>query len=150
VPTLARGGRAVAAALGAALLLPACSDDATGPREGSRLAEVTGDTSGSFDLGTVRVGERVSLRVTVGDVLSPESFVVPPRDTAGEPLLVLSNLRPVSAGDEVQVVGIVRVFRYDDLADDYELADPTAYAAFELQEFLVADVVDPDLPADER
>ena len=142
-----RAGRALA--VGAlALALTACGGDEAQPREGVTAEELTGDASGMFDLAQAEAGERASLRVTVDDVLSRDSFVAPSKDTAGKPLLVLTRGQELKAGTELQVSGLLRLFDYGQLGGDRQLAEESAYTAFRGQLVLVAELVDEDLPLD--
>ena len=145
-----RAGRALAA--GALVLtLAACGgEDAEQPREGVRVEELTGDASGMFDISQAEAGERVSLRVTVQDVVSRDSFVAPSQDTGGKPLLVLTRGEELKAGTELQVSGLLRLFDYLELSGDRELAAESDYAAYRGQLVLVADLVDDDLPLDDE
>jgi hypothetical protein len=133
-----------------ALSLPACSSDEPGPREGVRVEDLTGDASGAFDVDDLEAGQSVSLRVEVGEVLSPDSFVVPSEQTAGDPLLVLVRGHDLAPGDVVQVAGIARVFSYDEQAGDHELAADAAYADFDGRLALVAQLEDENLPLDDQ
>ena len=86
--------------------------------------------------------------MTVQDVLSRDSFVVGAKDTAGKPLLVLTRGEELKAGTELQVSGLLRLFDYEEMSGDRELADAAAYAAYRGQLVLVADLVDDNLPLD--
>lgn len=142
---------ATAAAAGVlALGLVGCGSDDEEPREGVRVEEVTGDASGAFDLDEVEAGERITLRVEVAQVLSPDSFIAPPKDTAGGPLLVLAEGHGADVGDELQVSGIARVFSYDEQAREHDLAAESAYAEYDNEIVLVADLDDDDLPLDDE
>ena len=143
-----RARRALTAA-GLALALTACGgSDSPGPRDGMTLEEVTGDASGMFDISQAEAGQRASLRVTVQDVLSRDSFVVGSKDTAGVPLLVLTRGEELKAGSELQVSGLLRLFDYEEMGGDHQLADREKYAAYRGQLVLVADLVDDNLPLD--
>ena len=130
------------------LSLTGCGSDAPQPREGTTIEEITGDSSGKFDISQAEAGQRASLRVTVQDVLSRDSFVVGSKDTAGAPLLVLTRGEDLEAGKELQVSGLLRLFDYEQMGGDHQLADDAAYAAYRGQLVLVADLVDDDLPLD--
>lgn len=145
--------RAVPVVLTVVLTVPLAGcgdDDEPGPREGVSTRELTGDLSGTFDIDQAPVGAQTSLRATVDQVLSPGSFVITAADTAGPPLLVLSAEDTVSPGQVLQLIGVLRVFSYDDFADGYPLAEAAAYTAFDAQKVLVASEVDTDLPADDQ
>ena len=131
-----------------AVALAACGADEEQPREGTRVEELTGDASGMFDISRAEAGQRASLRVTVQDVISRDSFVAPTQDTSGRPLLVLTRGEQLKAGSELQVSGLLRLFDYEEMAGDRELAEPEEYAAYRGQLVLVADLVDDDLPLD--
>ena len=147
----ARRWTATAAAAGVlARGLGGCGSDDEEPREGVRVEELTGDASGAFDLDEVEAGERITLRVEVAKVLSPDSFLAPPKDTAGEPLLVLAESHGAEVGQELQVSGIARVFSYDEQAREHELAAESAYAEYDNELVLVADLDDEDLPLDDQ
>ena len=139
-----------ALALGTLIGLPACGSDDPQPREGVRVEDLTGDASGAFDLDDIEAGQQVSLRVPVGEVLSPDSFVVPPEQTAGGPLLILVSDHEVAPGDVVQVAGIARVFSYDEQSRDHELADEQEYERFDGKLVLVAQLDDENLPLDDQ
>lgn len=142
---------ATAAAAGVVALGAAgCGSDAEAPREGVLVQDLTGDRSGAFDLDEVEAGESLTLRVEVARVLSPDSFVVPPEDTDGPPLLVLARDHDLAPRDVVQLGGIARVFDYEDLAREYDLAARSAYAGFDNEIVLVARVVDENLPLDDK
>ena len=132
-----------------ALALTGCGgSDEPGPREGTTVEEITGDESGMFDISQAEAGERASLRVTVQDVLSRDSFVVGTKDTAGKPLLVLTRGEELKPGAELQVSGLLRLFDYEELAGDRELAPQEEYAAYRGRLVLEADLVDDNLPMD--
>ena len=147
----ARMPKAVAAFAVASLLLGAvgCGDDGEQPREGVRVEDLTGDASGNFDLDEIEAGNRISLRAEVAEVLSPNSFVLAPKDTAGERMLILHKDSEVRQGDIIQLAGIARVFSYDDASGNYELADVGAYQEFDGDLSLEADLTDEDLPLDD-
>lgn len=133
----------------AALLvgLTACgSPEAESPREGVSTRSLTGDLSGNFDADKVRVGTRQTLRATVDEVLSPGSFTMASKDVAADPLLAVSGNQQLTVGQVVQVVGLIRVFSYDELAAEYALTDPQAYAGRDGDLVLVAETVDTDIP----
>jgi hypothetical protein len=136
----------VAALLGLTLLLSGCGTDSP-PPEGPLVQDITGDASGAFDIDEVEAGEQLSLRATVAEVLSPGSFVVPPEDTAGRPLLVVSPTS-VEPGEEVQLTGTLSLFDYEELVQSHELAPRERYAAHENELVLIADLVESDLPLD--
>ena len=139
-----RAARTLVAAARVATL-GACATE--NPVEGSRPVE-TG--AGAFDLDEIEAGASVSLRVTVAEVLSPDSFVVPPEDTSAGPLLVLTVDHRAAPGDELQVAGIARVFSYEDLSGEYALAAQEAYADYDGKLVLVATLNDDDLPLDDK
>lgn len=133
-----------------ALGLAGCGSDEEQPREGVRVEELTGDASGAFDLDDVEAGERITLRVEVAQVLSADSFIAPAKDTAGAPLLVLAQGHGAEVGDELQVSGIARVFSYEEQAREHRLADESAYAEYDSEIVLVADLDDENLPLDDK
>lgn len=144
-----RARRAVltgAAALLVATSAAACGgDEVEGPREGVTTQELTGDESGSFDIEQAEAGQRASLRVTVAEVLSADSFVVGTKDTDGDPLLVVAKDQPLEVGQELQVSGPLSAFDYDDLAASFKLGGEEVYRDFQDGLVLVADVVDQDV-----
>jgi hypothetical protein len=133
-----------------AVALTACADEAAAPREGVRVEELTSDASGAFNLSEAEAGERVSLRATVSQVLSDQSFLVPSKDTSGDALLVVADDDRVRVGQELQLSGILRTFEYAELAQAYALGDAAVYREFEDKLVLVADLVDDDLPLDDQ
>lgn len=148
-----RARRSSASALAALVLAAAvsgCGSDSEQPREGVRTEELTNDASGSFDLAQAEAGQRASLRVTVERVLSPNSFVVPAKDTNSTPLLVVAKDPDIRDGAELQVSGQLQVFEYDDLSAEYQLAAQSVYADFDGELVLVAQLVDGDLPLDDK
>ena len=114
------------------------------------VEDLTADPSGAFDLDDVEAGQRISLRVTVAEVLSPDAFVVPPKETAGPPLLVLAGQHGASPGDTLQIGGIARVFSYDEQSRDYDLGPESKYAEYDNKVVLVATLNDDDLPLDDK
>lgn len=141
-----------AARLAAAAFLvlgAACGGEAAAPRAGTSTEELTGDVSGEVDIDTARVGDSLSLRGTVSQVLSPGAFEVTAADAASDrPLLVLNREDELTAGQVVQVVGRVRVFNDDEQAARYGLGPTSQYPQHHLQRVVVADEVDTDVPQD--
>ena len=131
------------------VVLGGCGDEDEIP-ESASVEDLTADPSGAFDLDEVEAGQRISLRVTVSEVLSPDAFVVPPEETAGPPLLVLAGQHRASPGDTLQIGGIARVFSYDEQARDFELGPASQYAEYEDKVVLVATLNDDDLPLDDK
>lgn len=125
------------------------SSPEVGPREGVRTQELTGGRAGDFDLAEARIGAQQSLRVMVNEVFSRAAFTTSPQDTGGEPLLVVGQENDLAPGQVVQVVGILRVFDYDDFAMRYALGGPEAYAGRDGDTVLEARLVD-ELPMDDR
>ena len=144
--------RAAAAliALATAMSAGACGSDEPGPREGVLVQDVTGDASGAFDVDAIEAGQQVSLRVEVAEVLSPDSFVIGPQDSGGDPLLALVRGHGLAAGDVVQVAGIAEVFSYDEQARDHDLAPEAAYEQHDGRLALVARLDDENLPLDDQ
>ena len=145
--------RASRLALIAVLVLgaAACSSDiGEQPREDVSTRELTGDLSGDFNVEDARVGARQSLRVTVADVLTPSAFTTTAADADGEQLLVVGPDRGLVPGQVVQVAGILRVFAFEDLAEQYQLGDRAVFAGRDGDLVLVATTVDTDLPADDQ
>ena len=131
------------------VVLGGCGSDDEIP-ESASVEDLTADPSGAFDLDDVEAGQRISLRVTVGEVLSRDAFVVPPKETAGGPLLVLAGQHGASPGDTLQIGGIARVFSYEEQSGDFELGPQSQYAKYEDKVVLVATLNDDDLPLDDK
>lgn len=133
----------------AAFLLTGCGGEAAAPREGTSVESLTGDVSGDVDLTTARVGDNVSLRGTVTQVLSPGAFEISAEDAATErPVLVLNREDELQVGQVVQVIGRVRVFNDDQQAAEYGLGPTSQYPTHARQRIIVADEVDTDIPDD--
>ncbi len=80
------------------------------------IQELTGDVSGTIDLDTSRVGDRVSLD-TVVCFLPPSAFELSPADGATtRQVLVLGRQEGLASGQVVQVAGLVRVLLDDEQA----------------------------------
>lgn len=149
--SIARGAPTLLLAAVLGLGAAACSEqEAPQPREGVSTQELTGDVSGTFDIETAEVGAMQSLRVTVAEVLTPSAFTATPADTAGRPLLVVGSDPGLSPGQVVQVAGILRLFSYDELSEQFSLGDRAAYAGREDEKVLVATTVDTDIPSDDQ
>lgn len=78
---------------------------------------------------------------TVETDLTDESVVLNADDYGDESLLVLyrSGEREFDQGDVVTAEGTVRRFSYDDMAEEYGLAESAMYEVFADEEFLAAD-----------
>ena len=145
--------RRMAAAMTAGALvvvLGGCGSDSDEPLDSASVEDLTRDPSGAFDLDEVEAGQRISLRVKVAEVLSPDSFVVPPEQTAGPPLLVLAAEHGAAPGDVLQVGGLARVFSYDEQDRDFELAAEQQYSDYDGKVVLLATLNDDDLPLDDK
>ena len=139
----------MAAAAVCLALVTGCGGDAESPREGTSAEELTGDVSGTFDIQTATVGSRVSLRAVITTVLSDGAFEVRALDAASDqPLLVLNREDALEVGQEVQVVGIVRLFNDEQLATDYGLPAPAEVPKHDGEKIIVATEVDTDVPGD--
>ena len=139
---------ATVVAVALTVALGGCGEEASTVPEGVTAAEL--NDPAAFDLDEAEAGQRVSLRVTVEEVLSPDSFVVPPQDGGSGRLLVLSEQHRAERGDVLQVGGLLRVFSYEDQALAFELDAAEQYSEFDAQLVLLATLVDEDLPLDDQ
>lgn len=80
----------------------------------------------------------MSICSEVDELLSPSSFVFATPD--GASLLVVSALETpdIDEGDQLRVTGVVRRFRYDAYAEEFELGQRRRYAPFAGEPVLVA------------
>lgn len=94
------------------------------------------------------VGQTVTLCSEVDRLLTHTSFVFD--FPGGERVLVVSALETpdIDLGDELQVSGVVREFRYEAYAEEFELSEARLYAAFEGEQFLVAKSVNENYTPD--
>lgn len=92
------------------------------------------------------VGEQVTISGTVSSLVGDHGFTIGADDIGGEGLLVVSSTQVgqqqlVEPGAIVQVTGTVREgFAAEQVATElgFDLADPTAYSAFEGENYLAA------------
>ncbi|HWH28157.1 MAG TPA: hypothetical protein VNU26_04205 [Mycobacteriales bacterium] len=139
-----------AVALGVVVVLSGCGSEAAAPRAGVSAEELTGDVSGTVDLDTARVGDRLSMKGVVVRVLGPGAFELRPADGATDrPVLVLNRHDRVRQDDVVQVAGFVRVFD-DRLAEAYGLGDDASLPAHDAKRVVEARTVDTNVPEDGR
>ena len=143
--------RGLSAAVVPVLLLAGCGgEEATSPREGVSVQELTGDLSGLVDLDTAQVGRRISLQGQVVQVLGPAAFELRPVDgDTVRPVLVLNRHGRLQVGDVVQVAGHVRVFDRT-LAQQYDLGSDTSLPVHDAQRVVEAPMVDTNIPGDGR
>ena len=143
--------RGLSAAVVPVLLLAGCGgEEATSPREGVSVQELTGDLSGLVDLDTAQVGRRISLQGQVVQVLGPTAFELRPVDgDTVRPVLVLNRHGRLQVGDVVQVAGHVRVFDRT-LAQQYDLGSDTSLPVHDAQRVVEAPMVDTNVPGDGR
>lgn len=143
--------RGLSAAVVPVLLLAGCGgEEATSPREGVSVQELTGDLSGLVDLDTAQVGRRISLQGQVVQVLGPAAFELRPVDgDTVRPVLVLNRHGRLQVGDVVQVAGHVRVFDRT-LAQQYDLGSDTSLPVHDAQRVVEAPMVDTNVPGDGR
>lgn len=143
-----------AAAVGTLLVLVSvagCTDAARAPRAGVSVQELTGDVSGAIDMGTARVGSRISLVGTVVRVLPPGAFELRPADGAtARPVLVLGRQHGLQPGQSVQVAGFVRLLLEAEQAEQAGAAEPDQLALHDGKRIVEAYMVDTNIPQDDR
>ncbi|MBE9093318.1 hypothetical protein [Tychonema sp. LEGE 07203] len=139
-------GTAIALALAAVTLLPACSTpqrEATAPAQPGSLPPTT--TENVVDRTAEFLGKTVTIRSKPINKLGPSTFTVSDQKFFGsEPILVVNAtgkpfVLPAESGQEVQVTGTVRKFVFADIEREYKLGlQPNAYAEYETKPAIVA------------
>jgi hypothetical protein len=138
-------------AVALALVLTGCGDGPRAPREGVSVQQLTGDVSGTVDLDTALVGDRISLAGTVVRVLSPRAFELSAADGASDrPVLVLGQHDDLDVGQQVQVAGSVRLLLDDETAARYGLGTTAQVPVHDGKRVVEAETVDDDVPGDGR
>ncbi len=134
---------AVAVALAAALPLTGCTAD-DGPDSDAPGTRGTGRRGRLYFADDAFVGETVTVRAEVRDVMTPNSFTINGEDWGDESVLVLSeqDLTDVEEGEFVSVTGVVRDFAFEEYADNYGLLDEGLYDPYGDEEVIEASEVD--------
>ncbi len=142
-----RRGGAIALALAAITLLPACSTpqrEATAPAPAAPGSVAT-TTENVVDQTAELLGKTVTIRSKPINKLGPSTFTVSDQKFFGsQPILVVNAtgkpfVLPAESGQEVQVTGTVRKFVFADIEREYKLGlQPNAYAEYETKPAIVA------------
>jgi hypothetical protein len=138
---------------GMAALLPlsvaACDEDTAGPETGADVEDITEDDYFGDD---EFLGESVTVSAEVTDIVSGKAFEIGGAEFGDESLLVVHDtaVPNLEVGTAVQASGTVRQFRYDEFVGSYDLGDPLLYEPYGEEEFLLASIVDTDVPPDEE
>lgn len=143
-PSALRRLPAVAVLVALVPLATACGDEPIAPPE----MVSAGDEP--FDVAQAVVGEQVALTAEVQQVLTPTSFRIGGDDVAGEEelLLISKNVGDRQPGDVVQVMGIVRLFDYEEYVEEYQLGPADSYRGDDGDLIVVARTVDTNVPGD--
>ncbi|MGB3263547.1 MAG: hypothetical protein WBA89_06275 [Microcoleus sp.] len=139
-----RGG-AIALALAAVTLLPACSTpqrEATAPATPGTVATTTENV---VDKTAQLLGKTVTVRSKPINKLGPSTFTVSDQKFFGSQTILVVNatgkpfVLPAEAGQDVQVTGTVRNFVFADIEREYKLGlEPNAYAEYETKPAIIA------------
>lgn len=101
-----------------------------------------------FD-GDEKVGQRLEVNAQVGEVLTPQAFVLVGQDQVGDKRVLVVTEQPkpeVIKGRVVTVTGTVHQFDVETFRHRFRLEPPGKFEVFQDEEFLVASRVVPEEP----
>ncbi|PSB14183.1 hypothetical protein C7B69_19315 [filamentous cyanobacterium Phorm 46] len=140
-------GSAIALALAAITLLPACSTpqrEATAPAP-APPGSVATTTENVVDRTAELLGKTVTVRSKPINKLSPSTFTISDQKFFGSETILVVNatgkpfVLPAESGQDIQVTGTVRNFVLADIEREYKLGlQPNQYAEYESKPVIVA------------